>query len=144
MRNLLEYPITKEEIAECLDKLAMDIGYEDGFACGDMRPLLLAAAKEVILASIPAKPAVGGEALANRLEACVQGHTWSVSTEDMLEAARLIRAAQPASPLPAVGGEPDLTDPVVVHMNMLRGTIAKPTWAQIKLLYPEETARTSI
>jgi hypothetical protein len=33
---------------------------------------------------------------------------------------------------------PDLTDPVVVHANMLRGTIAKPTWEQIKHLYPEQ------
>jgi hypothetical protein len=34
--------------------------------------------------------------------------------------------------------EPDLTNPVVVHANMLRGTIAKPTWEQIKHLYPEQ------
>jgi hypothetical protein len=34
--------------------------------------------------------------------------------------------------------QPDLTDPVVVHANMLRGTIAKPTWEQIKHLYPEQ------
>lgn len=33
---------------------------------------------------------------------------------------------------------PDLSDPVVVHANMLRGTIAKPTWEQIKHLYPEK------
>lgn len=33
---------------------------------------------------------------------------------------------------------PDLTDPVVVHANMLRGTIAKPNWEQIKHLYPEQ------
>lgn len=30
---------------------------------------------------------------------------------------------------------PDLTDPTVVHANMLRGTIAKPTVAQIIHLY---------
>ena len=34
---------------------------------------------------------------------------------------------------PAV--QPDLTDPVVVHANMLRGTIAKPTLDQIIHLY---------
>lgn len=34
----------------------------------------------------------------------------------------------------------DLTDPVVVHANMLRGTIAKLTWAQIQHLYLEEFA----
>ncbi len=33
-----------------------------------------------------------------------------------------------------------LQQPVVVHMNMLRGIIAKPTWEQIKHLYPEEFA----
>ncbi len=31
-----------------------------------------------------------------------------------------------------------LQDPVVVHLNMLRGTIAKPTWEQVKHLYPVE------
>jgi uracil phosphoribosyltransferase len=30
-----------------------------------------------------------------------------------------------------------LKDPNVVHINMLRGGIAKPSWAQIKHLYPE-------
>lgn len=35
--------------------------------------------------------------------------------------------------LPAV--QPDLTDPVVVHANMLRGAIAKPTLDQIIHLY---------
>ena len=39
-----------------------------------------------------------------------------------------------APPQPA----PDLTDPIVVHANMLRGTIAKPTWEQIAHLYPEQ------
>ena len=37
------------------------------------------------------------------------------------------------SALPAV--QPDLTDPNVVHANMLRGTIAKPTLDQIIHLY---------
>jgi hypothetical protein len=40
----------------------------------------------------------------------------------------------------AAAQEPDLTDPSVVHVNMLRGSIAKPTWAQICHLYPVETA----
>lgn len=34
----------------------------------------------------------------------------------------------------------NLLDPSVVHINMLRGTIAKPTWDQIKHLYPERFA----
>ena len=33
--------------------------------------------------------------------------------------------------------EPLLKDPVAVHINMLRGRIAKPSWAAIKHLYPE-------
>lgn len=33
-----------------------------------------------------------------------------------------------------------LSDPVVVHLNMLRGGIARPSWAQIQHLYPEEFA----
>ena len=33
---------------------------------------------------------------------------------------------------------PDLSDPVVVHLNMLRGTIAKPTIEQIVHLYGSE------
>ena len=31
-----------------------------------------------------------------------------------------------------------LRDPNIVFINMLRGGIAKPTWAQIKSLYPEQ------
>jgi len=31
-----------------------------------------------------------------------------------------------------------LQDPVAVHINMLSGRIAKPTWAHIKHLYPEQ------
>lgn len=31
-----------------------------------------------------------------------------------------------------------LKDPIAVHVNMLRGSIAKPTWSNIKHLYPEE------
>jgi hypothetical protein len=34
-----------------------------------------------------------------------------------------------------------LQDPNAVHVNMLRGTIAKPTWSQIEHLYTEEAAR---
>lgn len=30
-----------------------------------------------------------------------------------------------------------LQDPVAIHANMLRGTIAKPSWEQIKHLYPD-------
>lgn len=35
-----------------------------------------------------------------------------------------------------------LQDPVAVHANMLRGTIAKPSWEQIKHLYPVEMKAT--
>jgi hypothetical protein len=38
--------------------------------------------------------------------------------------------------LPAV--QPDLTDPNVVHANMLRGTIAKPTVDQIRHIYGDD------
>jgi hypothetical protein len=48
-----------------------------------------------------------------------------------LEGQLSLRAAAPAE-------GPSLTDPNVVHLNMLRGTIAKPTWEQIKHLYPEQ------
>ena len=33
-----------------------------------------------------------------------------------------------------------LKDPAAVHVNMLRGGIAKPTWEQIKHIYPAEVA----
>ena len=33
-----------------------------------------------------------------------------------------------------------LKDPNVVHLNMLRGGIAKPSWGQIEHLYPEQVA----
>lgn len=31
-----------------------------------------------------------------------------------------------------------LLDPNVVHLNMLRGGIAKPSWDQIRHIYPEQ------
>lgn len=51
MRNIVEHPITIKEIVDCLDEIAKDIRWqnEDQFVCGDMRPLLLAKAKEIIL-----------------------------------------------------------------------------------------------
>ena len=42
MRNLLEYPITRDEVIECLTKLRESI-LEEG-CIGDMRPLLLTVA----------------------------------------------------------------------------------------------------
>jgi hypothetical protein len=45
-----------------------------------------------------------------------------------------VEAARAALATPAPDA-PDLTDPTVVHANMLRGTIAKPTVAQIIHLY---------
>lgn len=42
--------------------------------------------------------------------------------------ARILSALEPSV-------QPDLTDPVVVHANMVRGTIAKPTLEQIIHLY---------
>lgn len=40
--------------------------------------------------------------------------------------------------VPSDEPQPALTDPNVVHANMLRGTVAKPTFDQIKHLYPED------
>lgn len=52
MRNTLEYPITKEEIVECLDDVIASLLYgtsSSSSPIGDMRPLLLAKAKEIVL-----------------------------------------------------------------------------------------------
>lgn len=46
----------------------------------------------------------------------------------------IVRVCNAAARL-AESAEPDLTDPNVVHVNMLRGTVAKPTEAQIEHLY---------
>lgn len=46
MRNLLQYPITHEEIMECLTSMADQIAAEEPMRFGDMRPLLLKAAAE--------------------------------------------------------------------------------------------------
>lgn len=51
--------------------------------------------------------------------------------------ARILAALEPAR-------APDLSDPVVVHLNMLRGTIAKPTVEQIIHLYGREAFRPMI
>lgn len=50
MRNTVEYPVTKKEIIECLYRMANDL--DDGrFSCGDMRPLLLRHALEIVESS---------------------------------------------------------------------------------------------
>jgi hypothetical protein len=48
----------------------------------------------------------------------------------------MFRARDAIRALPAV--QPDLTDPNVVHANMLRGTIAKPTVDQIRHIYGDD------
>lgn len=55
MRNLMEYPITTDEIVECLDTLIagmLHLPNGEDVSFGDMRPLLLAKAKEIVLASV--------------------------------------------------------------------------------------------
>lgn len=54
---------------------------------------------------------------------------WRIKAKHIRAAAAAIRA------LPPPAAAPDLTDPVVVHTNMLRGTIAKPTLDQIIHIY---------
>lgn len=46
--------------------------------------------------------------------------------------------------LPAVAPAPDLSDPVTVHANMLRGTIAKPNVEQIIHLYGADALRAAL
>ena len=46
MRNLLQYPVTKQEIINCLKEFAAEASPEE--SCGDMRPLLLAEAILII------------------------------------------------------------------------------------------------
>lgn len=48
MRNLEEHPITYEEIILCLERLSLDLSQEERI--GDMRPLLLQKAAEIIRA----------------------------------------------------------------------------------------------
>lgn len=49
MRNTIEHPITKQEIVECLQELIYDIHYDQPSSVGDMRPLLLQKAIDIIL-----------------------------------------------------------------------------------------------
>ena len=51
MRDLLRYPITKLEVLNCLEDLLEEIQLEQGI--GDMRPLLLQVAMEVIKRNSP-------------------------------------------------------------------------------------------
>ena len=48
MRNLKEFPIEKEEILACLTSLIEEMAYEKTGLIGDMRPLLLAKAYEIV------------------------------------------------------------------------------------------------
>jgi hypothetical protein len=73
--------------------------------------------------------------LPERAGSGVLGHCAADTVEEAVMGA--IDAAQAKlramSALPAA--QPDLTDPNVVHANMLRGTIAKPTVDQIRHIY---------
>lgn len=46
MRNLTQYPITLKEITDCLDQCSADIN--DDEIVGDMRPLLLRTASQIL------------------------------------------------------------------------------------------------
>ena len=48
MINLLQYPITKEEIVECLKEFAIEVSPENTRLYGDKRPLLLAQAIDIV------------------------------------------------------------------------------------------------
>lgn len=45
MRNLAQYPITPDEIRDYLQELENEVSFEKTGLYGDMRPLLLSAAK---------------------------------------------------------------------------------------------------
>lgn len=49
MRNLKEYPVTTDEIVTFLDILIKKMSYENTGCVGDMRPLLLQKAKEIVV-----------------------------------------------------------------------------------------------
>ena len=49
MRDLEKYPITTDEIIQCLQRLMDDVSYEKTGLVGDMRPLLLANAIQIIM-----------------------------------------------------------------------------------------------
>lgn len=51
MRNLVEYPVTKQEIVECLDRLIMERRERRDDLIGDMTPVLLEVAKRIVQAS---------------------------------------------------------------------------------------------
>lgn len=51
MRNLQEYPITVDEVIECLKDLKKALSPEITQLCGDMRPLLLDEAIKIVEAS---------------------------------------------------------------------------------------------
>ena len=51
MRNILKYPVTTQEIVECLTKLSDEI-LDEG-RMGDMRPLLLTMAARYLIENQP-------------------------------------------------------------------------------------------
>lgn len=46
MRNLRKYPVTSEEVENCLMKLSEEFSQER--RCGDMRPMLLEIAAKIV------------------------------------------------------------------------------------------------
>lgn len=48
-RNFAEYPVTVEEIVECLKQFQESVSYEKTGLIGDMRPYLLELAIDVVM-----------------------------------------------------------------------------------------------
>ena len=48
MRNLIQYPVTKEEIIGCLKEFVKEVDPETTGLYGDMRPILLAEAVDIV------------------------------------------------------------------------------------------------
>lgn len=48
MRNLVQHPITTEEILDCLKEFLSEVDPEKTRLCGDVRPLLLREAIKIV------------------------------------------------------------------------------------------------
>jgi hypothetical protein len=59
MRNLIEYPITKDEIIKCLKEILADVEKKEEESAGSMHPLLLETAIELIRRSEQVIPTLG-------------------------------------------------------------------------------------
>lgn len=95
MRNLVEHPVTPQEIVECLRRTSRELEPGADGAVGDMDPLLLRMAADVVEAAYGLL-----EGIDDRLKQHRERGDWLAYTTPWDRATALVRAFQAVRPPP--------------------------------------------